>query len=101
MIQNNNSIIIDFVVINAFGVKESIRLHTVLTILNLSVICFVVIAGAVQLDLHNWNIDPADVSKNETLVDIGSGGFLPFGVSGMMAGAATCFYGIKFALFDN
>ena len=48
-------------------------------------------------DPSNWSIDPSKVSANVT-ANLGEGGFLPFGVKGVMEGAAICFYG--FVGFD-
>jgi amino acid transporter len=98
----------------AIGVKESTRFNSVFTGLNLMVVLFVVIAGSFKIDFSNWNVPEEQVPAGQ-----GSGGFFPFGFSGMMAGesyfnyfsiinfvfcinsrlfihfsgAATCFYG--------
>ncbi|KAI2796808.1 High affinity cationic amino acid transporter 1 [Blomia tropicalis] len=80
------------------GVKESTRFNSIFTGINLLVVIFVVIAGSFHIDWHNWNITQSEldnytISINSTEVDVGTGGFFPFGFSGMMSGAATCFYG--------
>ncbi|CAL1278836.1 unnamed protein product [Larinioides sclopetarius] len=71
-----------------FGVKESSRFNNLFTVLNLGVVVFAIIAGSIKSDPANWRLTQAEVPKHA-----GVGGFLPFGVSGMMSGAATCFYG--------
>ncbi|XP_050412616.1 cationic amino acid transporter 2 isoform X2 [Patella vulgata] len=79
----------------AFGVRESAKFNNVFTAVNLLVVLYVVICGLFKVDSKNWNLDPADMPPG---VDGGNGGFLPFGFSGMMSGAATCFY--AFVGFD-
>lgn len=73
----------------AFGVKESTRFNSIFTTLNLGVVIFVVAAGSFHINWNNWNISAEEAEKNSG----GSGGFFPYGFSGVMAGAATCFYG--------
>ncbi|XP_055311081.1 cationic amino acid transporter 2 [Sitodiplosis mosellana] len=81
----------------AFGAKESSIVNNVFTFLNLAVVLFVIIAGSLKANPSNWNIPAAEVplpNPNETTVkDYGSGGFVPYGISGVLKGAATCFYG--------
>ncbi|XP_054164905.1 high affinity cationic amino acid transporter 1-like isoform X2 [Oppia nitens] len=72
------------------GVKESTRFNSIFTFLNLLVVLFIVIAGSFKASVSNWTIPEKDIPEG---YNGGSGGFLPFGFSGMMAGAATCFYG--------
>lgn len=69
----------------AVGVKTSAYINNGLTILNLLVITLVIFLGFYYADPTNWS------AKN--------GGFMPFGVSGVLAGAATCFY--AFVGFDS
>ncbi|XP_070206997.1 high affinity cationic amino acid transporter 1-like isoform X2 [Littorina saxatilis] len=71
------------------GVKESTRFNNIFTCVNLLVITYVVICGFFKADLSNWEIEPSKVPEGSKA---GSGGFMPFGFSGMMSGAATCFY---------
>ncbi len=73
-------------VLLAIGVKESIRLHTIMTVINLLVVLFVIIAGAFKINFHNWNLSESEVGSGN-----GKGGFLPFGFSGMMSGK-NCYY---------
>ncbi|RZC32159.1 high affinity cationic amino acid transporter 1-like, partial [Asbolus verrucosus] len=77
----------------AFGMKESSIVNNVVTFLNLSVVLFVIIAGATKADTKNWHLTPP-----ANMTDAGEGGFFPFGIEGMIKGAATCFYG--FVGFD-
>ncbi len=74
-------------VLLAIGVKESIRLHTIMTVINLLVVLFVIIAGAFKINFHNWNLPESEVGS-----DGGKGGFLPFGFSGMMSGKNYYYY---------
>lgn len=76
--------------------KESKWVNNILTILNIGVVLFVIIAGSINADTANWHILPNTTHSNDTV--IGDGGFFPFGVDGMIKGAATCFYG--FVGFD-
>lgn len=46
-------------------------------------------------DFKNWNIAKEDIPAG---VHGGEGGFMPYGIAGVMAGAAKCFYG--FVGFD-
>ncbi|XP_063228233.1 cationic amino acid transporter 2-like [Bacillus rossius redtenbacheri] len=80
----------------AIGVKESTILNNLFTIFNILVIITVIVAGSIKADLKNWRVEPADVPAE--VRNVGAGGFMPFGVAGVMAGAAKCFYG--FVGFD-
>jgi len=93
-------------VILSVGVKESTRFNNMFTILNLCVVIFVVLAGMSQADIANWEISTANNSTQDEHDDMtyikdtgaGVGGFFPYGFSGTLSGAATCFYG--FVGFD-
>ncbi len=67
------------------GVKGSAYINSIFTLVNLCVIVFVIFVGFYWADLDNWQSTP--------------GGFLPFGFSGVLAGAATSFY--AFVGFDS
>ncbi|KAL3057652.1 hypothetical protein OYC64_007999 [Pagothenia borchgrevinki] len=94
----------------AFGVKESAMVNKVFTCVNVVVLLFVIISGLVKGNLNNWNLNPDEIlnatrnsSSNSTdfipsKENLGKGGFMPFGISGVLSGAATCFY--AFVGFD-
>ncbi|KQS44014.1 cationic amino acid transporter 2 isoform X2 [Drosophila erecta] len=72
----------------AVGAKESTRVNNVFTMLNLGVVLFVIIAGLFKVSRSNWSIPKSEVPEG-----YGDGGFMPYGVSGIIKGAAVCFYG--------
>ncbi|KRK01979.1 cationic amino acid transporter 2 isoform X2 [Drosophila yakuba] len=72
----------------AVGAKESTRVNNVFTMLNLGVVMFVIIAGLFKVSSRNWSIPKSEVPEG-----YGDGGFMPYGVSGIIKGAAVCFYG--------
>ncbi|XP_077015280.1 solute carrier family 7 member 14 [Tamandua tetradactyla] len=63
-------------IIVALGVKNSVGFNNVLNVLNLAVWVFVMIAGLFFINGKYWS----------------EGQFLPHGWSGVLQGAATCFY---------
>jgi solute carrier family 7 (cationic amino acid transporter), member 3 len=88
-------IVMVLTVILAAGVKESSFVHTFFTTINLLTILLVIIAGTIKADPSNWAIAKEDIPEG---VRGGEGGFMPYGVAGVMVGAAKCFYG--FVGFD-
>ncbi|XP_012214560.1 cationic amino acid transporter 3 isoform X2 [Linepithema humile] len=78
------------------GVRESSILNNIFTVINLITITIVIIAGSIKADPSNWSIAPEDIPS--TVKNAGTGGFMPFGIGGVMVGAAKCFYG--FVGFD-
>ncbi|XP_061596817.1 cationic amino acid transporter 2 family protein [Cololabis saira] len=89
----------------AFGVKESVVVNKIFTAINILVLLFVILSGAIKGDINNWYIDDDTLLKgydNYTFLNetsrYGSGGFFPFGFGGTLSGAATCFY--AFVGFD-
>ncbi|KAJ8384582.1 hypothetical protein AAFF_G00200190 [Aldrovandia affinis] len=93
----------------AFGVKESAMVNKVFTCINVLVLLFMVVSGLVKGTLKNWHLVPEDIlngtnsSFNVTeplpsKESLGAGGFMPFGLTGVLSGAATCFY--AFVGFD-
>uniref|UniRef100_H2Z4N6 Cationic amino acid transporter C-terminal domain-containing protein n=1 Tax=Ciona savignyi TaxID=51511 RepID=H2Z4N6_CIOSA len=85
-----------------FGVKESAMFSKIFTGVNILIILFVIVAGSLTADINNWYITAQDIQNHnkvcESSKNLGTGGFFPYGVSGMMSGAATCFFG--FVGFD-
>ncbi|XP_014476015.1 PREDICTED: cationic amino acid transporter 2-like isoform X1 [Dinoponera quadriceps] len=84
------SITLVFAAALAFGAKESSLANNIFTVVNLSVVLFVVIAGSFKADIRNWETKP-NCTKDHC--PYGTGGFAPYGVSGILTGAAKCFYG--------
>ncbi|CAG5992014.1 cationic amino acid transporter 2 isoform 1-T2 [Menidia menidia] len=93
----------------AFGVKESTTINKIFTAINILVLVFVIISGFIKGDISNWRISEeslinvtADLKNLSSTVNVtsvyGAGGFFPYGLSGTLAGAATCFY--AFVGFD-
>lgn len=76
------------------GVQVSSKFQITFATLNLSVACFIFVCGLFKADFHNWNL-----SKSEIPANAGEGGFLPFGFTGVIAGAGTCFF--AFVGFDG
>lgn len=89
----------------AFGVSESALVNKIFTGVNLVVLGFVIISGFVKGNAENWNLTLNDFMNDTNLTtpeivekSFGTGGFAPFGFSGILSGAATCFY--AFVGFD-
>jgi len=61
----------------AIGVKGSAYFNSLFTCINMGVIVFVSVFGFYWADTRNWT---------------DYGGFAPFGLRGILSGAATCFY---------
>ena len=80
------------------GVKESTIFNNLFTALNIIVVVFVTIFGFIHSDIKNWKINPSDLPVTNGTENFGKGGFFPYGINGVLAGAATCFYG--FVGFD-
>lgn len=68
----------------SFGVQVSSYLNHIFSTISMGVIVFILIFGFILAEPANW-------SQKE-------GGFAPFGMSGILAGSATCFY--AFVGFD-
>ncbi|KFP61299.1 Cationic amino acid transporter 4, partial [Cariama cristata] len=68
----------------SFGAKVSSWLNHVFSAISMGVILFILIMGFVLAQPKNWSAQ--------------EGGFAPYGLSGVMAGTATCFY--AFVGFD-
>ncbi|XP_077290733.1 cationic amino acid transporter 2-like [Arctopsyche grandis] len=76
---------------SAFGVKSSVRISNILTLVNITVIATVIGAGATQIDFNNWKIPIENVTE-EYRESAGAGGFMPFGLHGVIAGTSRCFF---------
>ncbi|XP_069896377.1 cationic amino acid transporter 3 [Dipodomys merriami] len=89
----------------ALGASESALVTKVFTGVNLLVLGFVIISGFIKGNLQNWKLTGEDyaltkagLNDTTSLGPLGAGGFMPFGVEGILRGAATCFY--AFVGFD-
>ncbi|VTJ77710.1 Hypothetical predicted protein, partial [Marmota monax] len=89
----------------ALGASESALVTKVFTGVNLLVLGFIIVSGFIKGDLHNWRLNEEDyeltkagLNDTNSLGPLGSGGFVPFGIQGILRGAATCFY--AFVGFD-
>ena len=85
------------------SVKESSILNNITCVLNVVVLISIVIIGMFAVDFNNWFLEPKSIANwtdartntsysCNTTSKCGEGGFLPFGFSGVISGAAKCFY---------
>lgn len=86
------AVVILFTIILCIGVKASSTMNNIFTVTNLMVITFVFSCGMFYTDIHNWNISNSSIPHPGPYPAQGYGGFTPFGINGLLTGAATCFY---------
>nr|XP_045009915.1 high affinity cationic amino acid transporter 1 [Jaculus jaculus]XP_045009916.1 high affinity cationic amino acid transporter 1 [Jaculus jaculus] len=84
------------------GVKESAMVNKIFTCINVLVLGFIMVSGFVKGSITNWQLSkdsnfPCRNNDTQTY-KLDMGGFMPFGFSGVLSGAATCFY--AFVGFD-
>ncbi|XP_064528091.1 cationic amino acid transporter 2-like [Pseudopipra pipra] len=94
----------------SFGVKESTMVNKAFTALNVLILLFITVSGFIKGDLSNWKLREDDLPRaashengNQSMANnmtsaFGVGGFMPYGFTGTLAGASTCFY--AFVGFD-
>ncbi|XP_063148943.1 cationic amino acid transporter 2-like [Candoia aspera] len=94
----------------SIGIKESTTVNKVITAINVLILVFIIISGLCKGDLKNWRLTEDDLRRlidssfsNQSVPGnktwkYGTGGFMPYGFTGTLAGAATCFY--AFVGFD-
>lgn len=80
----------------SWGSRESTKINNILTFVNLGTVGVIVFSGLFRINPANWNIKKSDIPPG---ANGGAGGFVPFGVSGIVTGAAKCFFG--FVGFDG
>ncbi|ESP04539.1 hypothetical protein LOTGIDRAFT_170631 [Lottia gigantea] len=82
---------IDFVLtlLLIIGVKESSRFNCIFTSINISMVLFTIGFFLSKADIKNWQTETKDIPKS---AHAGTGGFFPYGVDGMLTGAAVTFY---------
>lgn len=96
-------IILILAILLSIGVKESTRFNSLFTLINLSVIIFILICGFIKSDIKNWTLATNHTQQmkpergsNVSYESISAlsviNGFFPYGFTGVMQGAATCFY---------
>ncbi|XP_076759931.1 cationic amino acid transporter slimfast [Xylocopa sonorina] len=90
------SVVLLLIILLSVGVRESSMLNNIFTVVNLGTILVIIVAGSMKAKPANWRIPAESIPTNVN--HAGSGGFMPFGFSGVMVGAAKCFYG--FVGFD-
>lgn len=78
---------IAFSIALACGAKESSVINNVFTFVNVLVVIVVIISGLWKVDIANWQ------RTKEEAMGKGAGGFNPYGLKGIVKGAARCFYG--------
>ncbi|XP_074654653.1 cationic amino acid transporter 4-like isoform X2 [Tubulanus polymorphus] len=80
-------LIIGLAICVAFGVEASMNLNSLIAFVNIIVTIIVVIVGFTHADVSTWSS-----AAPEGVKAAGSGGFLPHGFGGVLAGAAMCFF---------
>ncbi|XP_005910447.1 cationic amino acid transporter 3 [Bos mutus] len=83
------------------GARESLLVTRVFTGINVLVLIFIILSGFFKGDLHNWKLTEQDHTSItpgsggiSSLGPLGFGGFVPFGLDGILRGAAICFYAL-------
>jgi len=82
-------LIIVLTTVVALGVRCYARFSSIFVVINILVLCFMTLCGIIFGNLSNWTSVQVD--------GVGSG-FMPFGWSGVVTGAASCFW--AFSGFD-
>ncbi|XP_074026555.1 cationic amino acid transporter 2 isoform X2 [Leptinotarsa decemlineata] len=85
-------IIIFFTVLLSTGMKSSKNFNNICTSLNLITMLTAVVACLTKVDINNWKISVNDIDETHRK-HAGNGGFLPFGMAGVIAATPNCFFG--------
>lgn len=75
------AVLVVLIVVVSFGARCSARVNSVFTFINICVLLFVTVIGFMYSNTDNWT------SKE-------SGGFMPFGWTGVLKGSGACFWAL-------